>query len=68
MALHSALGFGVSVLGPLFVGFALDAAQYFGGGAQTVLSWGLGLAVMGLGALIGPWALLRTRKNIGPMA
>lgn len=68
MALHSALGFGVSVLGPLFVGFALDAAQYFGGGAQTVVSWGLGLAVMGLGALIGPWVLLRTRKNVGPIA
>lgn len=68
MALHSALGFGISVLGPLFVGFALDAAQYLGGGIQTVMTWGLGLAVMGLGALIGPWALLRTRKSVGPIA
>ncbi len=63
MALHSALGFGVSVLGPLFVGFALDAAQYMAGG-QSVVTWGIGLAVMGIGALIGPLALIRTGKNL----
>lgn len=63
MALHSALGFGVSVLGPLFVGFALDAAQHFTG-SQTVLSWGLGLAIMGVGALVGPLALLRTGRSV----
>jgi MFS family permease len=56
MALHSALGFGISVLGPLCVGFALDQAERMLGG-QGVASWGLGLAVMGIGALIGPLAL-----------
>ncbi|WP_374300268.1 MFS transporter [Ferrovibrio sp.] len=56
MALHSALGFGISVLGPLCVGFALDQAERMLDG-QTVASWGLGLAVMGIGALIGPLAL-----------
>lgn len=56
MALHSALGFGISVLGPLCVGFALDQAERVLGG-QGVASWGIGLAVMGIGALIGPLAL-----------
>lgn len=65
MALHSSLGFGVSVMGPLFVGFALDAAQYLAGG-QSVLTWGIGLAVMGIGALIGPLALIRTGKALQP--
>lgn len=65
MALHSSLGFGVSVLGPLSVGFALDAAQYMAG-EQTVVTWGIGLAVMGLGALIGPLALVRTGKRLQP--
>jgi len=63
MALHSSLGFGISVLGPLFVGFALDAAQYLAG-EQTVVTWGIGLAVMGLGALIGPLALVRTGRQL----
>ncbi len=63
MALHSSLGFGISVLGPLCVGFALDAAQYVAG-EQTVMTWGIGLAVMGLGALIGPLALVRTGKAL----
>ncbi len=56
MALHSALGFGVSVLGPIFVGFALDAAQQARGG-ESVMTWGLGMSVMGLGVLLGPLAL-----------
>ena len=56
MALHSALGFGVSVLGPICVGLALDAAQH-GLGGESVTSWGIGLSVMGLGILLGPLAL-----------
>lgn len=56
MALHSALGFGVSVLGPICVGFALDAAQR-GLGGESVISWGIGLSVMGIGILFGPLAL-----------
>jgi MFS family permease len=63
MALHSSLGFGISVLGPLFVGFALDAAQYMAGG-ENVVTWGIGLAVMGIGALIGPLALIHTGKRL----
>ncbi|WP_430397359.1 MFS transporter [Ferrovibrio sp.] len=55
MAVHSIFGFGASVLGPLCVGLALDAVfPVFG---QGVLSWGLGLAVMGFGAGLGPLAL-----------
>lgn len=56
MAVHSALGFGVSVLGPICVGFALDAAQH-GLGGESVTTWGIGLSVMGLGVLLGPLAL-----------
>lgn len=56
MAVHSALGFGVSVLGPLFVGLALDGAQA-GFGAESVAAWGLGLSVMGFFVLLGPLAL-----------
>lgn len=55
MAVHSIFGFGASVLGPLCVGLALDAAQPVYG--EGVLTWGLGLGVMGLGALLGPLAL-----------
>ncbi len=55
MAVHSIFGFGASVLGPLCVGLALDAAlPSFG---DSVMTWGLGLGVMGLGTLIGPLAL-----------
>ncbi|WP_370156765.1 MFS transporter [Ferrovibrio sp.] len=57
MALHSAFGFGISVLGPLCVGLALDGVEHAASG-QGVVTWGLGLAVMGLGALLGPVALL----------
>jgi MFS family permease len=56
MALHSIAGFGGSMLGPLMAGFALDAAQA-GFGASSLWAWGLGLSVMGFGALIGPVAL-----------
>ncbi len=57
MALHSALGFGTSVLGPIFVGLALDVSQR-GLGEESVLGWGIGLSVMGLGVLLGPLALI----------
>jgi len=55
MAVHSIFGFGASVLGPLCVGLALDAVKPDFG--DSVMTWGLGLGVMGLGALIGPLAL-----------
>ncbi|HEX6978760.1 MAG TPA: MFS transporter [Alphaproteobacteria bacterium] len=62
MALHSTLGFGISVLGPIVVGLALDLAQTRLGG-ESVLTWGLGLAVMGAGALLGPIALLWSARQ-----
>lgn len=55
MAVHSIFGFGASVLGPLCVGLALDLVLPHLG--ESVMTWGLGLAVMGLGALMGPLAL-----------
>jgi len=64
MAVHSAFGFGISVLGPLCVGLALDSVQHAAGG-QSVATWGLGLAVMGLGALLGPLALLWAGRRAG---
>lgn len=57
MAVHSAFGFGISVLGPLCVGLALDGMVQAGGG-ESVMTWGFGLAVMGIGALLGPLALI----------
>lgn len=57
MAVHSAFGFGISVLGPLCVGLALDGMVQAGGG-ESVMTWGFGLAVMGVGALLGPLALI----------
>lgn len=57
MALHSTLGFGISVLGPIVVGLALDGAQS-AAGSESALTWGFGFAVMGLGALLGPLALI----------
>lgn len=62
MAVHSAFGFGISVLGPLCVGLALDQVEHAAGG-QSVVTWGIGLAVMGLGALLGPLALLWTARK-----
>src|SRR3546814_9641299 len=41
MAVHSAFGFGISVLGPLCVGLALDQVEHAAGG-QSVLTWGIG--------------------------
>ena len=63
MALHSTLGFGVSVLGPIVVGLALDAAQQAIGGENT-LTWGIGFAVMGLSVLLGPVALIWAGRGV----
>jgi MFS family permease len=53
MAVHSTLGIGVSFIGPLIVGIVLDAA---GGGT---LAWTLAFISMGVGALLGAWAVAR---------
>jgi MFS family permease len=57
MALHSTLGFGISFLGPVMAGVALDWA-----GGPGVLGWGLAFTTMGLGGLLGAVALLRLAK------
>jgi MFS family permease len=53
MAVHSTLGIGVSFIGPLIVGIVLDVA---GGGT---LAWTLAFISMGVGALLGGWAVAR---------
>lgn len=53
MALHTLIGFGAGVVGPLVAGAVLDLA----GGAQRTSAWGLAFASMGLGAALGPVAL-----------
>lgn len=64
MALHSLVGFALSVLGPLCVGLALDfTTQRLGN--DSLMAWGLGLAVMGLGALFGPVALWWSARGRG---
>lgn len=65
MALHSIAGFGGSMLGPLAAGFALDLGQA-SFGANNPWAWGLGLSVMGFGALIGPVALIWAGRPNGP--
>jgi predicted MFS family arabinose efflux permease len=53
IAVHSAIGFASSFLGPLAVGIALDA----GGGQASRLAWIMAFLVIGLGAALGPLAL-----------
>lgn len=59
MALHSFVGFGAGFVAPLVFGIMLD----IGGGAGSVIAWGLAFASLGAGALIGPWALARRTHN-----
>ncbi len=53
MAVYSIIGFAGGSLGPLVFGIVLGT-----NGAQTVFGWGLAFLAMGLGALIGPIALV----------
>ncbi len=53
IAVHSAIGFASSFLGPLAVGIALDA----GGGQANAIAWIMAFLVIGLGAACGPLAL-----------
>jgi MFS family permease len=50
MALHSTVGFGLSFVGPVLVGVALDSA----GGAQSAGGWMAAFSVMAAGVLFGP--------------
>jgi MFS family permease len=57
MALHSAVGFGLSALGAWAVGVALDAA----GGPSNPTGWLWAFAVLAAGVLLGPLALWWSR-------
>jgi MFS family permease len=57
MALHSAVGFGLSAAGAWVVGVALDA----GGGPETSMGWMAAFAVLAAGILLGPLALWWSR-------
>ena len=54
MALHSTLGFFAGMGGPVAFGAALDLT----GGGATVASWGAGFAVLAIGVMVGPLALM----------
>jgi MFS family permease len=59
MAVHTMLGFGAGVLGPLAFGAILDLS----GGSAEVVAWGLAFAAMGLVAALGPVFLARFSKG-----
>ena len=58
MALHSTVGFGASALGAWGTGVVLDLA----GGPATTSGWFAAFGLMAVGALIGPFALLWSRR------
>lgn len=60
-ALRSALGFGAGALAPWVFGLALDIGRSSGTIADTRV-WALAWATLGLGGLLGPWAIWRLRK------
>jgi predicted MFS family arabinose efflux permease len=53
IAVHSAIGFASSFLGPLAAGIALDA----GGGLASPFAWIMAFLVIGAGAALGPLSL-----------
>ncbi|SLN13790.1 MFS transporter [Oceanibacterium hippocampi] len=53
MAMHSFIGFGFAMIGPLISGVMLD----LGGGKQSTLGWGLCFATLALGVALGPLVL-----------
>jgi predicted MFS family arabinose efflux permease len=58
MAMHSAVGFGLSALGGWTAGIALDAA----GGPATAGGWLAAFAVLAAGVFLGPLALWWSRR------
>ena len=58
LAVHSALGYAGSSVGPLMVGWILDLA-----GGQSVFGWGVAFAHVALVMVVGPLALLRFRPQ-----
>jgi predicted MFS family arabinose efflux permease len=59
MALHSAVGVGLSAVSGWAVGVAIDA----GGGPMSAAGWTAGFAVLAAGVLMGPLALLWARAT-----
>jgi len=59
MALHSAVGVGLSAAGAWAAGAALDA----GGGPASPSGWLAAFAVLAAGVLVGPFALLWSRRR-----
>tara|TARA_R110001606_G_scaffold29681_1_gene92272 strand:- start:12948 stop:14147 length:1200 start_codon:yes stop_codon:yes gene_type:complete len=58
MAVHSFLGFGGGMIGPVVAGIVLDQA----GGPESTMGWGLMFISMGAITLLGPFALRLTRN------
>ncbi len=54
MAAHSCIGFAGASAGPIVFGIILDLA----GSGTTTLGWGLAFAVMGVGVIMGPIAVM----------
>jgi len=52
LGVQSVMGFGVTIISPGVFGYLVDKTQ----------SWGIAFASLGIGALIGPLALLKLRK------
>jgi MFS family permease len=65
MALQSFLGFGAATISPLVFGYVLDLTNAPGTLATLgyLPHWGWAFATLGLGALIGPWAMLQLRRG-----
>ncbi len=61
LAVQSALGFGVSIVSPAVFGIVLDATNPAAAGATPGL-WGWAFVSLGLGALVGPLAILALRR------
>ncbi len=61
MAVHSVIGFGGSMLGPLIFGGIVDFA-----GRQSALGWGLAYAYLGVVVMFGPLVLRWMKPNAIP--
>ncbi len=59
MALHSAVGVGLSAVAGWAVGVAIDV----GGGPTSATGWTMGFALLAVGVLMGPLALLWARER-----
>ena len=62
LALHSMLGYGGGAIGPLIIGWILDASS--SNSEVTDLSWGFAFAAIGVFALLGRVIFIR----LGPRA